>query len=213
MLLLLEHSPNTHNRPRYNYSDPFVLHLWYYGKVSRHLYLHLYLSYHSNVFGYLIWYKNDNSNCDDGRIVKEKTKFLYCMSNKGCRQSWRCSRHEWRREHHPTIILTSTFNYIGTIHIKGNITMRHNCSYHSAINVNFFYENWWIYCISIWRSFLWDFVQIFSMLCARFVFGCGVAFPRTVIQQTRIEHMQAQNNRHNHFHNVHNVYVYHTFAH
>lgn len=154
---------HTHNRPRYNYSDPFVLHLWYYGKVSRHLYLHLHLSYQSNVFGYLIWYNNDNSNCDDGRIVKEKTKLLYCMSNKGCQQSWRCSRHEWRREHHPSIILTSTFNYIGTIHIMGNITMRHNCSHHSAINVNFLYGNWWIYCIWIWRSFLCDFAQIFSV--------------------------------------------------
>lgn len=47
--------------------------------------------------------------------------------------------NEGRREHHSSIILTSTFNYIETIHIKGNITMRHNCSHHSAINVNFIY--------------------------------------------------------------------------
>lgn len=51
----------------------------------------------------------------------------------------------------------------------------------------------------------------YFLCCVRDLFF--VAFPMTVIQQTRIEHMQAQNNRHNHFHKVHNVYVYHTFAH
>lgn len=102
------------------------------------------------------------------------------MSNKGCQQSWRCSRHEWRKartslEHHIDINIQLHWNYSyqGQYNNETQLltSFSNQCQFH-------IYENRWIYCISIWQNFLCDFAQILlSILCARFVLNVALLFP------------------------------------